>query len=57
MAAIVTCCMNAELIVAVPPMAKGCPREIRTIVGTFLFAPDYTMYSGMPANTFVNSGV
>jgi hypothetical protein len=38
MGTIITCCMIAGLIVAAPPMAKGCPRPIRTIVGTFLLA-------------------
>ncbi len=38
MGTIVTSCMIAGLIVAAPPMAKGCPRPIRTIVGTLLLA-------------------
>ncbi|MGK0399092.1 MAG: hypothetical protein ACJA0I_001392 [Gammaproteobacteria bacterium] len=34
MGTIVTCCMIAGLIFAVPPVNKGCPRPICTIVGT-----------------------
>lgn len=38
MGTIVTSCMIAGLIVAVPPMAKGCPRPIRAIIGSLLLA-------------------
>ena len=38
MGTIVTSCMIAGLIVAVPPMAKACPRPIRQIIGTILLA-------------------
>ena len=38
MGTIVTCCMIAGLVFAVPPMAKGCPRPIRYIVGTIVLA-------------------
>jgi hypothetical protein len=55
--ALVKSLSDLELIVALPPMAKGCPRKIRTIVDTCLFAPGYTLYAGMTAKTFVNSKV
>lgn len=38
MGTIVTCCMMAGLIVAVPPMAKACPRLIRHFIGILLLA-------------------
>ena len=38
MGTIVTACMIAGLIVAVPPMAKQCPRRIRDIIGIMLLA-------------------
>ena len=38
MGTIVTCCMIAGLIIAVPPMAKGCPRPIRHVIGIILLA-------------------
>lgn len=38
MGTIITCCMIAGLITAVPPMAKGCPRPIRNFIGGLLLA-------------------
>lgn len=38
MGTIVTSCMIAGLIVAVPPMAKACPRSIRYVIGSLLLA-------------------
>jgi hypothetical protein len=38
MGTIITCCMIAGLIFAVPPMAKSCPRPIRTIIGSLVLA-------------------
>lgn len=38
MGTIVTCCMIAGLIFAVPPLAKGSPRAIRYIIGTLVLA-------------------
>jgi hypothetical protein len=36
MGTIVTCCMIAGLIVAVPPLSKACPRPVRHTVGVIL---------------------
>ena len=38
MGSVVTACMFAGLIVAVPPMAKVCPRPIRLSIGVILLA-------------------
>jgi uncharacterized membrane protein HdeD (DUF308 family) len=38
MGTIVTACMIGGLIVAVPPMAKACPRFIRQLIGVVLLA-------------------
>ncbi|WP_025565133.1 hypothetical protein [Psychromonas sp. SP041] len=38
MGSVVTACMIVGLIVALPPIAKGCPKPIRLSIGTILLA-------------------
>jgi len=38
MGSVVTACMIVGLIVALPPMVKGCPKPIRLSIGVILLA-------------------